>query len=181
MSQSRTPCIGMDVHQDAMAVAYVAQAHGAEVISLGTIGTRQVDIDQLIRKMQSKAKHLVFVDEAGLCGYWLYRYLTKKNLICWVVAPSLIPKKAGDWVKTDRRDTMQLPGNTDRGSRCGSGGGDGLFPTGAGKGLSPLGSPRAPGTNLINGHTAPLPLQPHTVHCLGVSIPQAAPQLLPVA
>jgi transposase len=108
MSQSRTLFIGMDVHKDAIAVAYVAQEHGAEVIYLGTIGTRQCDIDQLLRKMQSKAKHLVFVYEAGPCGYWLYRYLSKKGYDCWVVAPSLIPKKPGDRVKTDRRDAMQL-------------------------------------------------------------------------
>ena len=50
MSQSRTLFIGMDVHKDAIAVAYVAQDHGAEVASLGTIGTRQCDIDQRIRK-----------------------------------------------------------------------------------------------------------------------------------
>jgi transposase len=98
----------MDVHKDTIAVAYVAQDHGAEVTYLGTIGTRQCDIDQLIRKMQSKAQHLIFVYEAGPCGYWLYRYLTKKDYDCWVVAPSLIPKKAGDRVKTDRRDAMQL-------------------------------------------------------------------------
>jgi len=98
----------MDVHKESIAIAYVAQAHGAEVVSLGTIGTRQCDIDKLIRQLQSKAKHLVFVYEAGPCGYWLYRYLTKKDSICWVVAPSLIPKKAGDRVKTDRRDAMQL-------------------------------------------------------------------------
>jgi transposase len=48
------------------------------------------------------------VYEAGPCGYWLYRYLTKKGLKCWVVAPSSIPKKAGDRVKTDRRDAVQL-------------------------------------------------------------------------
>src|SRR5205823_10180664 len=51
---------------------------------------------------------LVFVYEAGPCGYWLYRYLTKKGCVCWVVAPSLIPKKPGDRVKTDRRDGRQL-------------------------------------------------------------------------
>jgi transposase len=78
------------------------------VTYLGTIGTRQCDIDQLIRKVQSQAQDLVFVYEAGPCGYWLYRYLTKKGHDCWVVAPSLIPKKAGDRVKTDRRDAMQL-------------------------------------------------------------------------
>jgi transposase len=108
MSQSSTLFIGMDVHKDSIAVAYVAQDHGAEVTYLGTIGTRQCDIDQLIRKMQSKAKHLIFVYEAGPCGYWLSRYLTKKGYDCWVVAPSLIPKKPGDRVKTDRRDAVQL-------------------------------------------------------------------------
>src|SRR5215510_6809209 len=108
MSQSSTLFIGMDVHKNTIAVAYVAQDHGAEVTYLGTIGTRQCDIDQLIRKMQSKAKHLIFVYEAGPCGYWLYRYLRQKDYDCWVVAPSLIPQKAGDRIKTDRRDAMQL-------------------------------------------------------------------------
>ena len=108
MSPSSTLFIGMDVHQETIAVAYVAQDHGAEVTYLGTIGTRQCDIDQLVRKMPSKAKHLVCVDEAGPCGDWLYRYLRKKGYDCWVVAPSLLPKKAGDRVKTDRRDAVQL-------------------------------------------------------------------------
>jgi hypothetical protein len=61
----------MDVHKDSIAVAYVAQDHGAEVIYLGTIGTRQTDLDPCTRKLQSKAKHLVFVSEAGPCGSWL--------------------------------------------------------------------------------------------------------------
>ena len=95
MTQSSTLYVGMDVHKDSIAVAYVAQDHRAEVISLGNIGTRQCDIDQLIRRLQSKSPHLVFVYEAGPCGYWLYRYLTKKGHVCWVVAPSLIPKKPG--------------------------------------------------------------------------------------
>jgi transposase len=108
MHNSSTLYVGLDVHKDSIAVAYVAKDHDAEVIYLGTIGTRQCDIDQLVRKLHSKAKHLVFVYEAGPCGYWLYRYLTKKGHVCWVVAPSLIPKKAGDRVKTDRRDAVQL-------------------------------------------------------------------------
>src|SRR5262245_32005698 len=108
MSQSRTLFIGMDVHKETIAVAYVAQEHGAEVLYLGTIGTRQCDIDHLVRKIQSKATHLVFVYEAGPCGSWLYRYLTTKGYNCWGVAPSLIPKKSGDRVTTNRRDAMQL-------------------------------------------------------------------------
>jgi transposase len=108
MHHSSTLYVGLDVHKDSIAVAYVAKDHDAEVIYLGTIGTRQCDIDQLVRKLQAKAKHLVFIYEAGPCGYWLYRYLTKKGHVCWVVAPSLMPKKAGDRVKTDRRDAVQL-------------------------------------------------------------------------
>jgi transposase len=108
MPQSRTLSIGMDVHKDAIAVASVGQEHHAEVIYLGALGTRQCAIDQLVRKLQSKSQQLVFVYEAGPCGYWLYRYLTKKGHACWVVAPSLIPKKAGDRGKTNRRDAIQL-------------------------------------------------------------------------
>jgi len=78
------------------------------VISLGTIGTRQKDLDALVRKLQGKGKPLHCVYEAGPCGYWLYRYLTKKKLTGWVVAPSQIPKKAGDRGKTERREAMQL-------------------------------------------------------------------------
>ena len=87
MAQSSTLFIGLDVHKETIAVAYVGEEREAEVVSLGTIGTRQCDIDKLIRKLQSKGKTLHFVYEAGPCGYWLYRYLTKKNLQCWVVAP----------------------------------------------------------------------------------------------
>jgi transposase len=108
MTQSRTLYVGLDVHQDASAVAYVAQEHGAEVISLGASGTRQCDLDTLIRNRQSKGAHLMFVYEAGPCGSWLYRSLIKKGHGCWVVAPSLMPKQAGDRVNTDRRDARQL-------------------------------------------------------------------------
>jgi transposase len=98
----------MDVHQDAIAVAYVAQAHGAEVTDLGTIGTRPCASDHRIRKMPSTAQPLIFVDEAGPCGYWLYRYLSQKGDDCWVVAPSLMPQKPGDRVNTARRDAVPL-------------------------------------------------------------------------
>ena len=71
MAQSRTLSVGMDVHKEAIAVADVAQDQDAAVLSLGTFGTRQCDLDTLMRKLPSKAKHLVFVYEAGPCGYWL--------------------------------------------------------------------------------------------------------------
>ena len=108
MRHSSTLYVGLDVHKESIAVAYAPEERGAEVVFLGTIGTRQCDIDKLIRTLTSKATQLVFVYEAGPCGYWLYRYLTRKHLTCWVVAPSCVPKKAGDRVKTDRRDATQL-------------------------------------------------------------------------
>src|SRR5438552_2759865 len=100
--------VGLDVHKDTIAVAYAPDDRGADVVSLGIIGTRQCDIDKLIRRLKSKGAELVFVYEAGPCGYWLYRYLTRKGLACFVVALSLIPRKAGDRVKTDWRDAVML-------------------------------------------------------------------------
>lgn len=100
--------VGMDVHKDTISVAYAPDHRGAEVVALGNVGTRQCDIDKLIRKLTSKSPNLVFVYEAGPCGYWLYRYLTRKGYPCSVVAPSMIPKRSGDRVKTDRRDAVEL-------------------------------------------------------------------------
>jgi transposase len=61
----------LDVHKESIAVAYVAKDHDADGIDLGASGTRHVDIDRLVRKLQSKAIPLVFVSEAGPCGSWL--------------------------------------------------------------------------------------------------------------
>jgi hypothetical protein len=79
MSQSRTLYVGMDVHKESIAVASVAQAYGADVVSRGTVGTRPCAIDTLLRRLPSKSQPLVFVYEAGPCGSWLSRYLTKKG------------------------------------------------------------------------------------------------------
>jgi transposase len=98
----------MEVHNDSIAVAYGAQDHHAEVISLGNIGTRPCDSDHLSSRRPSKRPHLVFVYEAGPCGDWSYRDLTQKGHGCWVVAPSLIPNKPGDRVTTNRRDASTL-------------------------------------------------------------------------
>ncbi len=108
MSQITTLFVGLDVHKVSISVAY-AKANSPEPPQfVGPIGTRQCDIDKLIRRLQSKACRLVFAYEAGPCGYVLYRYLTKKGLECQVIAPSLIPKRPGDKVKTDRRDAVEL-------------------------------------------------------------------------
>lgn len=99
--------IGLDVHKDSISVAYAAD-DGSEVVFLGRFGTRQCDIDTFVRKLTSHSNQLAFVYEAGPCGYWLYRYLSRRGFACWVVSPTMIPRRAGDRVKTDRRDAIQL-------------------------------------------------------------------------
>ena len=108
MTQSRLLYGGLDGHQESIAVASVGQDHGAQVVSLGTLGTRPCDRDNLMRHLHSKATPLVCVYEAGPCGDWRYRSLTKRGHDCWVGAPSVMPKKAGARVKTDRRDARPL-------------------------------------------------------------------------
>jgi transposase len=100
--------VGLDVHKDSIAVAH-AQGHSADPpVFVGTVGTRQADLTKLVRRLHAKTPDLVFAYEAGPCGYGLSRDLTAQGFRCQVVAPSLIPKKPGDKVKTDRRDAIEL-------------------------------------------------------------------------
>lgn len=99
--------IGLDVHKETIAVA-IAPEGGGEVRNYGIIGGTLDALDKLIKKLQQPGVELRLVYEAGPCGYVIYRHLKKKGLHCEVVAPSLIPKKASDRVKTDRRDAQQL-------------------------------------------------------------------------
>ena len=69
MAYTSTLFVGLDVHKETIAVAYVAAEREAEVVFLGTIGTRQGDIDKLLRKLQAKGKTVHLVYEAGPCGY----------------------------------------------------------------------------------------------------------------
>lgn len=79
-----------------------------EVELFGKIGTMQIDVDRLCKRLQSKGRHIHFVYEAGPSGYGLYRWLVNKGYDCMVCAPSLIPRKPGDRVKADRRDAIKL-------------------------------------------------------------------------
>jgi transposase len=108
MAKSTPLFVGLDVHKDSITVAHAAGGCAAPPVFVGAIGSRQADIDQLIRRLRSKTSTLTFAYEAGPCGYGLHRYLTRQGLTCQVVAPSLIPKKPGDKVKTDRRDAVEI-------------------------------------------------------------------------
>ena len=97
--------IGLDVHAETIAVA-VAEPHG-DVRSLGTIPNRPESIRKLMKKL-GPAAHLRVCYEAGPTGYVVYWQLTTLGVKCEVVAPTLVPVKAGDRVKTDRRDALKL-------------------------------------------------------------------------
>lgn len=102
--------IGLDTHKEQSQVAYTLDHRTAEVNDLGRIQTTKTGFVKLARQLQSKYPHatLHFVYEAGPCGYWIYRLLTSLGHCCFLVAPSLIPKKPGDRVKTDKRDAQNL-------------------------------------------------------------------------
>ena len=108
MAQPTPIFVGLDVHKDSIAVAHALGQSADPPVFIGAIGSRQADLDKLIRRLHAKTPELVFAYEAGPCGYGLHRYLTGQGFSCQVVAPSLIPKKPGDKVKTDRRDAVDL-------------------------------------------------------------------------
>jgi len=97
--------VGMDVHADTIAVA-VAEA-GGEVGAHGVIANRLESIRKLVHKL-GPVEQIKACYEAGPTGYVLYWQLTQLGVACEVIAPSLVPTKAGDRVKTDRRDAEKL-------------------------------------------------------------------------
>jgi hypothetical protein len=86
----------------------IAHAHGAAVVSLGTVGTRQGALDTLRRHRRPTRTQRVVDAAAGPCGSWLARALLPHGDVCGVVAPSVRPTQAGDRVTTARRDALPL-------------------------------------------------------------------------
>ena len=103
--KKNTRFVGLDVHAETIAVA-VADSRG-ETRSLGIIPNRLESIRRVLGKL-GKKENLRVCYEAGPCGYVLYWQLAELGIACEVIAPTLIPVKAGDRVKTDRRDARRL-------------------------------------------------------------------------
>jgi len=102
-----TRFIGMDLHKATIAVA-IAEGNGGDPTLWREIPNTQSSVNSMVKRLSKTGKTLNFCYEAGPCGYVVYRQLRKLNQSCVVVAPSLIPKKPGERIKTDKRDARSL-------------------------------------------------------------------------
>lgn len=101
-----TKFVGLDVHKASISVA-VADPGRGEVRALGTVPNTSNAVAKLVKRL-GPASRLSFAYEAGPCGYSLHRRLIALGATCMVAAPSLIPRKPGERIKTDRRDALNL-------------------------------------------------------------------------
>ncbi|CEP66558.1 Transposase, IS111A/IS1328/IS1533, N-terminal, partial [Moorella glycerini] len=95
----------MNINIDIVAIA---KAGREEAENLGNIPNEPEAIAKLVRRLRQPVEKLIFCYEAGPCGYGIYRQLKAMGVDCLVVAPSLIPQRPGERIKTDRRDARKL-------------------------------------------------------------------------
>lgn len=108
MGQLTDVFVGLDVAKARHAVAIAEDGRNGEVRYLGEIDTDKESVRRLAARLAKRHRKLHFCYEAGPTGYGLYRQLTQLGHLCSVIAPSLIPRKPGDRIKTNRRDAQQL-------------------------------------------------------------------------
>ena len=107
MNQFTTDYVGLDVHKDSVDIS-IANAGHAEARHVGKVAGDLNAVTKALRRIAKDARQLHIVYEAGPCGFVLQRHLSALGFDCQVVAPSLIPKRSGDRIKTDRRDSLKL-------------------------------------------------------------------------
>jgi hypothetical protein len=100
--------VGLDVHKDTIAIALAESGKRGEVREHGKIANTPAALKLLAARLARNGHELRFCYEAGPCGYGVQRQLSAAGHGCVVVAPSLIPHKPGERIKTDRRDAINL-------------------------------------------------------------------------
>lgn len=108
MRQSTEIFVGIDVAKMRNAIAVADGERGGEVRYLGEVDASEENMRRLVKRIAARHERAHFCYEAGPTGYGLYRLVTSLGYPCMVVAPSLIPRKPGDRVKTNRRDAVAL-------------------------------------------------------------------------
>src|ERR1700741_5264962 len=104
----RITYVGLDVHKESIVVAVASGDLRGEVREYGRIANTPTALDRLLRKLGGDGVSLRFCYEAGPGGYGIQRHVSAQGHECVVVAPSLIPRRTGDRIKTDRRDAASL-------------------------------------------------------------------------
>lgn len=108
MEQYSEVFVGIDAAKLRHAVAVAETGRQGEVRFIGEIDADPESVRRLVARLEKRHTRLNFCYEAGPTGYGLHRQLTKLGHSCTVVAPSLIPRKPGDRIKTNRRDAVTL-------------------------------------------------------------------------
>jgi transposase len=104
-----SPYVGLDVHAASISIRALAAGRDGEELFAGTIAATPEALSRLIAKVKKRGRAL-FCHEAGCRGYGIYRQIVASGEACQVIAPSLIPRKPGEPVKTDRRDARKQAG-----------------------------------------------------------------------
>jgi len=105
---NRSMFVGLDVHKETIDVSIAEGDRRGEVRHYGVIKSDLEPLDKVVRALRAPNRRLHFVYEAGPCGFGIHRHLTSHGEDCVVVSPSMIPKRSGERVKTDRRDSQML-------------------------------------------------------------------------